>query len=197
MEQTEGEQIQQQENTAYISKKPYNQEAMMSQHLDSSEMLMQLKNMLMGLEYDDEEDEWVPSMMIVGYNEEGKELKTPEGPLMAPKDIRITIAYLQMFLNPNTYLSQVDGDRINEIMWDVSKKLGVMFYNLRHKISSGTRDMIWGMIEYPILLGLSRANKKITLDAITKMQHSIEHIQAGQGKQQPEMKPPKEFKLFG
>jgi len=197
MEQTEEQTIQQGENTAYISKQPYNQEAMMSQHLDSSAMLTQLKNMLMGLEYDDEEDEWIPSMMVVGYNEKGEEMRVAEGPLMEPKDVRITIGYLQMFLNPNTYLSQLDQDRINDIMWDVSKKLGVMFYNLRHKINSGTRDMIWGMIEYPILLGLSRANKKITLDALTKMQHSIEHIQAGQGKQPQELKPPKEFKLFG
>ena len=197
MEQDESNMIQQQDNTAYIARQPYNQEAMMSQHLDSSEMLLQLKNMLMGLEYDDEEDEWIPSMTVIGYNEKGEEMKVPEGPLMDPKDIRITIGYLQMFLNPNTYLSQVDADRINDIMWDVSKKLGVMFYNLRHKINSGTRDMIWGMIEYPILLGLSRANKKITLDALTKMQHSIEHIQAGQGKQQQELKQPKEFKLFG
>ena len=136
-------------------------------------------------------------MMVIGYSEDGKEIKVPEGPLTDPKDIRITIAYLQMFLNPNTYLSQVDGDRINDIMWDVCKKLGVMFYNLRHKINSGTRDMIWGMIEYPILLGLSRANKKITLDALTKMQHSIEHIQAGQGRTEQQAKPPEKFKLFG
>ncbi|KKK79192.1 hypothetical protein LCGC14_2835990, partial [marine sediment metagenome] len=79
-----------------------------------------------------------------------------------------TISYLQMFLNPNTFLSQLDNERINDIMWDVSKKLSILFYNLRKKIAPHERDMLWGMIEYPILLGLSRAGNKITLDALSK-----------------------------
>jgi len=196
MEQDEAEVIERQDNTAYIAKQPYQQEAVMSQHLDASEMLTKLKNMLMGLEYDEEEDEWVPTQIILGYDKEGKEVKAPEGPLMEPQDIRITIGYLQMFLNPNTFLSRLKEERINDIMWDINKKLAIMFYNLRHKLNPNTRDMIWGMIEYPILLGLNRADKKITLDALTKMQHSIEHIRAGQGPavEQPKQK---EFKLFG
>lgn len=153
---------------------------LMSKHLDASDILDRLKKMLLGMEYNDETDEWA---------------KSKEGPLMDPREIRVTIGYLQMFLNSNTFLSQLQEDRINDIMWDVSKKLAVLFYNLRHKLEPETRDMIWGMIEYPILLGLSRASKKITLDAFSKTQTSIEHIQGSPKTQQQAEN--KEFKVLG
>lgn len=181
-------------NVGYIPPQRWDQDPMMSKHLDASEILSRLKNMLMGMEYNDEEDEWKPAEIIVGYNKKGKEVKIKEGPLMEPKDIRITISYLQMFLNPNTFLSQLDEDRINDIMWDVNKKLAILFYNLRHKLSPEARDMIWGMIEYPILLGLSRANRKITLDAVSKMQQTHEIIQATPKAPTPE---DKKFNVFG
>jgi len=179
--------------TGYIPPQRFDQDPMMSKHLDSSEQLQKLKNMLMGMEYNDDEDEWKKTMVTVGYDKDGKEVQVEEGPLMDPKDVRITIAYLQMFLNPNTFLSQLQEERINDIMWDVNVKLAIMFYNLRHKITPTVRDMIWGMIEYPILLGLSRATKKITLDAVSKIQQTHEYIQAAP-KQQPEQK---EFKVLG
>lgn len=197
MEIEEADAIQQQDNTAYISRQPHHQDPVMSQHLDSSEILTKLKNMLLGLEYNEEEDEWEETMMIIGYGKDNKPIYVAEGPLMEPRDIRITIGYLQMFLNANTFLSKLTEERINDIMWDINKKLAIMFYNLRHKINPNTRDMIWGMIEYPILLGLSRADKKITLDAMSKMQHSIEHIRAGQGTEQQPKTTNKEFKILG
>ena len=113
---------------------------------------------------------------------------------MEPKDVRTTVSYLQMFLNPNTFLSVIDDERINDIMWDVNKKLAILFYNLRHKITPHERDMLWGMIEYPILLGLNRANRKITLDAVSKIQQSHEIIQGTPSAQQ---QPEKEFKILG
>ncbi|KKK82216.1 hypothetical protein LCGC14_2805630 [marine sediment metagenome] len=114
---------------------------------------------------------------------------------MEPKDVRTTVSYLQMFLNPNTFLSQIDDERINDIMWDVNKKLAILFYNLKHKITPHERDMLWGMIEYPILLGLSRANRKITLDAVSKMQQTHEIIQQATPNQpHPEKK---DFKVLG
>ena len=181
-------------SVGYIPPMQQNVDPLMAKHLDSSEILERLKKMLLGFEYDDEEDEWKQTMITLGYDKEGNEIKVPEGPLMDAKDIRITIGYLQMFLNPNTFLSQLEEERINDIMWDVNKKLAILFYNLRHKITPAVKDMIWGMIEYPILLGLSRANKKITLDAMSKMQHSIEHIQAAPKTQPQEQK---EFKVLG
>lgn len=171
-----------------------NFDPMMDRHLDASAMLEKLKKMLMGMEYDEENDEWKPAKIVVGYDEQGNPMEVEEGPLMSPRDIRVTISYLQMFLNANTFLSQLSEERINDIMWDVSIKLGILFYNLRHKLSPETRDMIWGMIEYPILLGLSRANRKITLDAVSKIQQTHEYIQ-GVPRTQPEQS--KEFKVLG
>ncbi len=182
-------------NIGYNPQQRFDTDPVMTKHLDASELLSKLKNMLMGLEYNDEEEEWQPAMRIVGYNEEGKVMRIEEGPLMEPKDIRVTISYLQMFLNPNTFLSQINDERINDIMWDVSKKLAILFYNLRHKLAPETRDMVWGMIEYPILLGLSRANRKITLDAVSKMQQTHEIIQqAPLNQPHPEKK---DFKVLG
>ena len=166
-------------------------DSLLNQHLNANEMLNTLKKMLIGYEYNDDLDEWVVSKRKI-QDEYGNIIEVEEGPLMDPKDIRITIAYLQMFLNSNTYLSRVKEERINDIMWDISVKLASLFYRLRHKLSPETRDMIWGMIEYPILMGLSRASDKITLDALSKMQHTIEHV----GGNQPNQKDDK-FKLFG
>ena len=180
-------------NVGYIPQQRWDSDPMMSKHLDASDMLIKLKNMLMGLEYNDDEDEWKPATIKV-RGDDGKIYMAEEGPLMEPKDIRVTISYLQMFLNPNTFLSQLTEERINDIMWDVNKKLAILFYNLRHKLTPDARDMVWGMIEYPILLGLSRASKKITLDAVSKIQQSHEIIQ---GTPRTPAQEQKEFKVLG
>lgn len=181
-----------QNNLGYIPQRGYDIDAMMSKHLDASDILTTLKNTLLGMEYDEEKDEWEQAEIVIGYDEKGKEVKTKEPPLMSPRDIRVTIGYLQMFLNPNTFLSQVNDEKINDIMWDVNKKLAILFYNLRHKVTTHERDMLWGMIEYPIFLGLNRASSKITLDAISKTQQTHELIQANPKPQREEEK----FKLF-
>ena len=182
------------QNVGYIPQQRFDVDPMMSKHLDASDILARLKNTLMGMEYDDDADEWKPVMVLIGYDKEGNEVMAKEGPIMNPKDVRITISYLQMFLNPNTFLSKIDDETINDIMWDVSKKLSILFYNLRHKITPHERDMLWGMVEYPILLGLNRANSKITLDAVSKMQQTHEIIQATPKEPTPEQK---EFKILG
>ena len=68
-------------------------------------------------------------------------------------------------------------------------------YTLRHKMAPSTRDIIFSSIEHSILSALLRADNKITLDALSKMQHSIEHIQAAP--QQNKTQEQKEFKFFG
>ena len=181
-------------NVGMYPQQRFDVDPMMSKHLDVSDILTRLKNTLMGLEYDDEEEEWKPVMTVVGYDEDGQEVKAKEGPLMNAKEIRVTISYLQMFLNSNTFLSQVNDEKINDIMWDVSKKLSILFYNLRNKIAPHERDMLWGMIEYPIFLGLNRASSKITLDAVSKMQQSHEIIQATPKTPTEQQK---EFKILG
>lgn len=181
-------------SVGYVPPQQFGMDPVMSKHLDSSEILEQLKYMLLGQEYDEIKDEWKPAMYFVGYNDEGKALEAEQGPLMEPKDVTLTISYLRMFLNSNTFLSTIDENRINDIMWDVNTKLGVLFYNLRHKLTPEAIAMVWGMIEYPILLGLSRAQRKITLDALSKTQQTHEIIQSSPTKQgQPEEK----FKAFG
>lgn len=195
--------IQEQEqpnNHAYISMPKNNiGESLINTHLDASDILIQLKKMLMGYDYDEETEEWKASTIKIPMkiiNAEGQEEivieEVLEGPLMDAKQIRITIGYLQMFLNSNTFLSYLDDkDRINDIMFDINLKLGGLFYALRKKINAQTKDFLWGMIEYPILLGLQRASSKVTLDAMSKMQQTIEHKELTNNQEN------KEFKLFG
>ncbi|GAF93760.1 unnamed protein product, partial [marine sediment metagenome] len=76
------------------------------------------------------------------------------------------------------FLSQLDDERINDIMWDVNTKLFSVFYNLRYKLTPKERGPLWASIEYPILFGLCRANRKITLDAVSKSMQTHEIIQA-------------------
>ncbi len=179
-------------NVGYIPPQNMQMDPVMSKHLDFSETLDRLKNILMGKEYDDEADEWKPAMIKV-YNEKGEEIEVEEGPLMEPRSVRTIVNFLQMFLNPNLFLSQLDDERINDIMWDVNVKLFSVFYNLRYKLTPKERGPLWASIEYPILFGLCRANKKITLDAVSKMQQTHEIIQATPSTQ-PENK---EFKVLG
>ena len=180
-------------SVGYIPPQRMDMDPMMSKHLDFSSTLDTLKNMLMGREYNDDEDEWKPSTIRV-YNDKGEEVLVEEGPLMEPRSIRTIVNFLQMFLNPNLFLSQLDDERINDIMWDVNTKLFAMFYNLRYKLTPRERGPLWASIEYPILFGLCRANRKITLDAMSKMQQTHEIIQGGPQKTQ---QPDKEFKVLG
>ena len=177
----------------YISQQRYDTDSVMSKHLDTSDVLEKLKNDLMSYEFDEETNQWKPATRTV-YDKEGKAYQVEEPPLMDPADIRTTISYLQMFLNPNTFLSQISEDAINNIMWTVSRNLGIFFYNLRHKLNSQRRELLWDMIEQPIFLGLNRAHKKITLDAVSKTQQSHEIIQATPKAPKPEGK---DFKFFG
>ncbi len=182
------------QNIGYIPQQGYNVDPMMSKHLDFSESLQQLKNMLYGREYNEETDEWETVKVLVGYDSEGKEVMQVEGPLMEPRSIRAIIGWLQTFLNSNLFLSQLDEERINDIMWDVNTKLFTVFYNLRYKLTPKERGPLWASIEYPILFGLCRANRKITLDAISKTQQTHEIIQGGTPRAPT---PDKEFKVLG
>ena len=152
------------QNIGYVPQRGYDTDPMMSKHLDFSESLEQLKNMLYGKEYNEESGEWEPATTLVGYDEYGKEIMQIEGPLMEPRSIRAIIGWLQTFLNSNLFLSQLDEERINDIMWDINTKLFTIFYNLRFKLTPKERGPLWASIEYPILFGLCRANRKITLD---------------------------------
>ena len=181
-------------NVGYIPQRNSDVESMMSKHLNSSEMIERLKNMLMGMEYNDEEDEWQPAMIIVGYDQDGKEVTQKEGPLMDPKEIRVLIGSLSMYLDPNTFLSKFKEERINDIMFSVCVNLYCKLgYLLKNKISSSARDLIFAGIEHSILSALNRADNKITLDAISKSQQTHEIIQGGPQKPQQD----KEFKVLG
>ena len=180
-------------NVGYIPQQNIQMDPVMSKHLDFSNTLDRLKNMLMGREYNDEEDEWKPATIMV-YNDKGEPIEVEEGPMMEPRSIRTIIGFLEMFLNPNLFLSQLDDERINDIMWDVNTKLFAMFYNLRYKLTPKERGPLWASIEYPILFGLCRARQKITLDAVSKSMISHEMIQATPRAPTAENK---EFKVLG
>ena len=172
------------------------QNTLLQQHLDAKEILNYIKKMMEGYEYDDESQTWIPSMVNVTVEKDGQLVtkEVEEGPLMEPKSIRITISYLYGFLNSNTFLSRNKEEMINNIMWDVCKKLNFMFFKLRKKMDAETRMMLKSTIEYAIYHALNRAGDKITLDAVTKIQQSIEHIEK---LTPPQQQQPESFKLLG
>ena len=128
------------------------------------------------------------------FDEDGNEIKEKESPLMDPRDIRLIISSLHMYLNSNTFLSLLDDERINDIMWDISQNLAILFYNVRNKISPHERSILWAQIEHSILFALYRAKGKITLDAISKTQQSHEIIQTAPSTPTEQQK---EFKILG
>lgn len=165
-------------NVGYIPKQQWDTDPMMSKHLDASEMLSKLKYMLMGYEYNDEEDEFQPVMITVGYDKDGKEVKVKGGSLMPERTIRTIISSLEMYLSSNTFLSVLDEDARNDIMYGICQNLSIIWFRIGDKIKPEERAVIHSTIKDAIFLGLSRANKKMTLDAVSKMQQTHEIIQA-------------------
>lgn len=177
----------------YIPQQRWEQDTMMAKHLDASEMLTKLRYMLLGYELNEESDEYEKVMIVIGHDKDGKEIKTPDGPLMPERTVRTLISSLEMYLNPNTFLSELKEDRINDIMWGVCQNLAILFFRLGHKVGPEERAWFGSTIKDAIFLGLNRAGNKITLDAISKMQQTHEIIQSTPRTQPQETK---EFKLF-
>lgn len=165
-------------NVGYIPMNKWDTDPMMSKHLDASDMLIKLKYMLLGYDYNDEEEEYQPVMVTIGYDNEGKAIKEEGRPLMPERTIRTIISSLGMYLSPNTFLSVLDEDSRNDIMYGVCQNLSIIWFRLRNKIRPEERSLIHSSIKDAIFLGLSRANKKMTLDAVSKTQQSHEIIQA-------------------
>ena len=163
----------------------------LNRHLSAKKILIELENMLLSRRFNDDRQEW-ESVKITVYDENGKNIEIPVPPLMNPGEVRLTISFLRAFLDSNTFLSELTPERINDIMWDVNCKLACIFYKLRRTLQPHQTQFLWGMIEYPILFGISRAGDKITLDAMSKMQHTIENINPKQSEEEK-----KGFKLFG
>ena len=181
-------------NVGYIPSQRMDMDPMMSKHLDTSEMLSKLKHMLLGHNYNEDDDEWKPVMVVVGYDNNGKKIIAEADPLMPERTVRSIISSLEMYLSPNTFLSRLEDDAKNDIMWGVCQNLGIIWFRLGNRIKPEERAVIHSTIKDAIFLGLSRAGNKITLDAISKMQQTHEIIQATP-RTQPEQS--KEFKVLG
>lgn len=171
-------------------------ESVLNKHLDAVDLLEQIEKLLMGYEYNAETGTY-DKIMIEVTGLDGKTEFVEQGPIIDARFVRMTIGYLKSFLNPNTFLSYIkDSEQINAIMWDVNIKLCTLLHPLKRYYDGNMIDMIWAMIENPIHMALLRASSKVTLDALSKMQHSVEHIQANPGGQQQQADK-KQFKVFG
>lgn len=172
-------------------------DSMLSKHLQAEQLLEFIEKLLMGYERDDETGEYKKIEIEVQGND-GNIYKMEQGPLIDPNYVRLTIGYLKTFLNSNTFLSYMEDNRnINNIMWDVVVKLTRLLHPLKKRYPPETIDLYLSMIENTIFLALNRAYRKNTLDAMTKMQHSIEHLNATNPNDLKQKKPKNEFKVFG
>ncbi len=193
------EEGQEQQQETFIPRQATNpaMDGVLNKHLDSSDILLNMEKMLKGYEFDEEQAQWVFSMRFLGYDKEtNQERYIKSGPMMDIIEINNTIGFMRNMMNSNTFLSYLDDDiMINEMMWDINIKLAKLFHRLRFKVAPNTREFMWGAIEYPIYMSLKRASGKVTLDAVSKMQHSVEHKTIGQ--ETPEQKQAKQFKIFG
>ena len=188
------------ENNGMLARPYFNQnQPLLDKHLDASTIIENLKNLLLGKDYDQNKGMWIDSF-VEFQDQSGVVVMVKQGPLMDPKKINTIINYLNMLLNSNTYLSRLDKEETNNLMWDIEKEIMPLFFRLlrRKKIDSDIMRLLWGMVDKPIYLGLKRASETsgggMTINAATKMQHSIEHIQtAGKQHQQDS----KDFKILG
>lgn len=177
----------------YVPPQRYEMDPAMSKHLDASEMLIRLKNTLMGLEYNEEYDEWL-RVKIKGYDNKGNEVEVDADPLLPERTIRSLIGSLEVYLSPNTFLSQLKDEDKNDIMYGICENLAIIWLRVGSRIRPEERAIIHSTIKDAIFLGLSRAGNKITLDAISKMQQTHEIITQSPSAQ-PQRK--EDFKLLG
>ena len=168
-------------------------ESIMNKHLEAGELLEHIEKLLMGYEYDSEDEAYKPIMKTI--IREGKPYQVEIGPLLDPNYVRLSIGYLKTFLNPNVFLSYIEEmDQINSIMWDVNVRLTRLLHPLKNVHDTKTIEVTYAIIENSIYFAINRSYKKNTLDAMTKMQHSIEHL--GNSAAKPEEQK-KQFKIFG
>jgi hypothetical protein len=178
---------------------PYQQnkqsEGMLSQHLQTKELLDRLRMMLMSKEWDEEQQKWMTLTKTIYID--NKPFTVEIEPKMEPNEIRSIMSYMDMMLNSNTFLSYIDAERANNIAVDHNMKIMDIIFALRNRLSPAEKSFIWGALEYPVIFGLARAQNKITLDAVSKSQHTIESIQLGDKKQTEQPKQHGGMKLFG
>ncbi len=168
--------------------------SILNKHLEASELLEHLEKLLMGYEWDNQTENYKPIYKTVMQN--GNAVKLEQGALLDPNYIRLSIGYIKTFLNANVFLSYIENlDQINSLMWDVNVRLSRLLHPLKNVYDARTVEMTYAMIENPIYMALLRAYKKNTLDAMTKMQHSIEHVGSQQKPMEENAK--KNFKVFG
>ena len=160
----------------YIPPPRMDMDSAMTKHLDASEMLNRLKNTLKGLEYNDDKDEW-QTVKIKIIDESGEEIEVDAEPLLPERTVRSLIGSLEMYLSPNTFLSQLKDDDKNDMMFGICQNLAIIWLRIGNRIKPEERAVIHSTIKDAIFLGLSRAGNKITLDAVSKMQQTHEIIQ--------------------
>lgn len=172
-------------------------ESILSKHLHATELLEQIEKLLMGYEFDSETEEYKKIKVEVQDPNSSQVYLIEQGPVIDPQYVRMTIGYLKTFLNSNVYLSTYDNAEINNIMWDVNNKLLTLLHPLKSRYDPKMIDVIWSMIDNPIYSALKRATDKTTLNAMSKMQHSIEHLTPNSQQNQQQNTAKKPFKLFG
>ncbi len=166
----------------------------LNQHLDATHLLEYIEKILMGYEYDTITEEYKKARIEVPDGT-GKMVDVEQGSLMDPVAIRMSIAYLKGFLDTNTFLSSIrDPIIINNKMWDVNLTLTKLLHPLKKKVGEINVHMIYKILEHNIEMSLYRSVE--TLKAMTKMQHSIEHVTTGSENQKP-ITNNKQFKMFG
>ena len=170
-------------------------DSIFSKHLEADKLLEHIEKLLMGYEYDTNEETYKP--LYRNIVQDGQMLKIEQGALIDPNYVRMSINYLRTFLNSNVFLSYIESmEQINAIMWDDNIKLTRLLHPLKNLYDSKTIEITYAIIETSIYFAVNRAYKKISLDAMTKTSYSMEHIGGMAGGKIPEEQK-KQFKIFG
>lgn len=170
-------------------------ESVLTKHLEANELLEHIEKLLMGYEYDTDEE--VYKHLYRTIMQDGKTYQIEQGALLDPGYVRLSIGYLKSFLNSNVFLSYIESiEQINAIMWDANIRLTRLLHPLKNISDVRTIEITYAIIENSVYFAVNRAYKKNTLDAMTKMQHSIEHLGSG-NVAKPAEESKKQFKIFG
>ena len=121
-------------------------DSIFSKHLEADKLLEHIEKLLMGYEYDSDNETYKPLYKQIEQN--GQVLQIEQGALIDPNYVRMSIGYLKTFLNSNVFLSYIESiEQINAIMWDVNIRLTRLLHPLKSLYDPKTIEMTYAIIE--------------------------------------------------
>lgn len=155
--------------------------------LQIDDIIIEVEHLLRGDFFNESDEKWEG-----GKNSEFKH--------MNELGIKRISSVLKTYLNRNDFLTTFEDDRIMKKCYLCASNMANLFVleGETYEMKEEEYDLIlWEIIMPNVEAAIRRATNSMTLDAHSKMQASIEHIDRGKEIQQQEIEQQSRWKFFG